>query len=690
MSLSAVAEPVQRPDPSSYDYSNPTRNCDIVMKGGITSGVVYPLAVCEIAQTYRFKNVGGASAGAIAAAAGAAAEYGRHRGGFQKLAALPAWLGGGGNLLGLFQPQPGTRSLYELFVAPIGHTDGRGRRIFVAVIRRFALWFAAGALPGLAALVVALSMGDGFGRGLWVGLSAVVVVIGAVGFGLYGVYWSFTHRLAANGFGLCTGMGAQDGKGSEDTPAPLSEWLASTLDDLAGNDPQTDSPLTFGDLWKGPDGAGRPPGDRQGEPSINLQMMATSLTLGRPYRLPFDSDVWFFDPQEFRRRFPDRVVTWMEKNPRSLPREPSRRRRELLLRKLVSPLVPMPDAKDLPVVVATRFSLSFPLLISAVPLHAINWSLRRNIDAQKAWKEWREAHQHDLEALLADETSWAAAEKPDVRPTAEASWFSDGGITSNFPVHFFDAPIPRWPTFAINLRKYPKGKKPRCDECEPGQGPCDQGESVWTPRTNGGGILEGWKSELQARPGLAPLIAFGHSIVDTMQNWTDNTQLRVPGYRDRVAHVYHTHAEGGINLNMPACRIEALTERGRIAGERLAARFSLTPAPGEALTWDNHRWVRYRTTMALLQDALYRFRRAWQELSVQGDGRYPAKGDRTYDELLALDPKNAPSYPLDGQHDFAVTETANLVSLSARWDGSGDFATDAPRPRPELRVRPRA
>jgi hypothetical protein len=47
------------------------------MKGGITSGVIYPLAVCELAQTYRLRSVGGASAGAIAAAAEAAAEVGR-------------------------------------------------------------------------------------------------------------------------------------------------------------------------------------------------------------------------------------------------------------------------------------------------------------------------------------------------------------------------------------------------------------------------------------------------------------------------------------------------------------------------------------------------------------------------------------------------------------------------------------
>jgi predicted acylesterase/phospholipase RssA len=66
--------------------------CDMVMKGGITSGVVYPTAVCELAKQYQFKNIGGASAGAIAAAAAAAAEYGRQNGiknSFEELGKLP-------------------------------------------------------------------------------------------------------------------------------------------------------------------------------------------------------------------------------------------------------------------------------------------------------------------------------------------------------------------------------------------------------------------------------------------------------------------------------------------------------------------------------------------------------------------------------------------------------------------------
>src|SRR5437762_576228 len=57
----------------------PLRSCGIVMKGGITSGVVYPLAITELAQEFRFRNIGGTSAGAIAAAATAAAALVAHR-----------------------------------------------------------------------------------------------------------------------------------------------------------------------------------------------------------------------------------------------------------------------------------------------------------------------------------------------------------------------------------------------------------------------------------------------------------------------------------------------------------------------------------------------------------------------------------------------------------------------------------
>ena len=56
------------------------RFCDIVMEGGVTSGIIYASAVAELAKSYRFSSIGGSSIGAFAAALTAAAEYSRRRG----------------------------------------------------------------------------------------------------------------------------------------------------------------------------------------------------------------------------------------------------------------------------------------------------------------------------------------------------------------------------------------------------------------------------------------------------------------------------------------------------------------------------------------------------------------------------------------------------------------------------------
>src|SRR6266700_211151 len=49
-----------RPMPDN-PYVSASKKCDIVMKGGITSGVVYPRAVTRLAREYRFQSIGGTS-----------------------------------------------------------------------------------------------------------------------------------------------------------------------------------------------------------------------------------------------------------------------------------------------------------------------------------------------------------------------------------------------------------------------------------------------------------------------------------------------------------------------------------------------------------------------------------------------------------------------------------------------------
>jgi predicted acylesterase/phospholipase RssA len=90
--------------------------CDLVMKGGVTSGLVYQGAVLWLKDHYTFRSIGGTSAGAIAACLTAAAEYGRKDSvdGFARMREWTDKLGAEkGFLRSLFQPTPAARPAFE-------------------------------------------------------------------------------------------------------------------------------------------------------------------------------------------------------------------------------------------------------------------------------------------------------------------------------------------------------------------------------------------------------------------------------------------------------------------------------------------------------------------------------------------------------------------------------------------------
>jgi len=99
--------------------------CDLVMRGGITSGIVYPRAIAKLAETYTFRSIGGTSAGAIAAAATAAAgTLGVRQGNdpFQgRFKELPEELakevGGKTVLLRVFQPAKDLECVFAVLLA---------------------------------------------------------------------------------------------------------------------------------------------------------------------------------------------------------------------------------------------------------------------------------------------------------------------------------------------------------------------------------------------------------------------------------------------------------------------------------------------------------------------------------------------------------------------------------------------
>jgi len=597
--------------------------CDLVMKGGITSGVVYPLAVVELARKYHFKNIGGTSAGAIAAAATAAAEYRRRYGsdaGFDKLRRLPELLGRDDFLFSLFQPDAKTRPLFGI---ALGLLKARGApAIAWQVVRGLATGYpgalaggaVAGALaPALMWYLGAASLATAFALGsFWVVVFALVAAAIAAALDV-------PSTLRANFFGLCSGY-------RKDSPAgqpPLTNWLSAYLNAVAGK--PADAPLTFGDLWRAPQTRDRIKTAR----AINLEMMTTNLTHGRPYSLPFpdgEARQFFFAPEEWARFFPEAIISYLRAHASTVAVLP------VTAEGLT--LSPLPPMEDLPVVVAARMSLSFPVLFSAVPLWAVDFS--RTMNARRS-----------------DARSDA--------PIAERCWFSDGGISSNFPLRFFDSPLPRWPTFGMNL------KSPHPDHL-------DEAEFVWLPSSNGQGLQPSW-NRFDGGSNAKQLVGFFTAIGDTMQNWRDNMESRMPGYRNRIVHISQRDDEGGLNLDMGADEIARLSERGRRAGSKLNDEFN----------WNNHAWVRYRSYLAALEVNLDQFANALLDPAPQDQAVWATIRGRS-------DAPEPPSYPWGSsrQAAFALDMNQALVDLAASAGPARQtVSAGAPKPEPELRLTPK-
>jgi predicted acylesterase/phospholipase RssA len=629
----SAADRMARAEPEMYEeYIR--RSCDVTMRGGTTSGVVYPLAVCALAEHYMFRSVGGASAGAIGAATTAAAEYGRYaepvepvaegavRPGFAGLAGMIRWLVSGTGdarwrLPQLFQPKASLHKMFRLVMALMqGEGTGRGRFLAVLVAMLFAVkpmasvvlvalflawvagpyavrwllppeawngtqWIVAVVLAAVALAaavwVVRIAVARLGGKALflvtplvigftgvalyrcdlsawlvagailvavWLLLTAAVLAFFAV---IYGkASWPVLANFRKHRFGLVPGaepytptwIDRLAGMPRSTGVPPLASWLADRIDDLAGIDHER--ALTFGDLWQGPGerraGVFRPNGERV----INLALMTTDLSAGRPHQLPFqDAAGWQFCPECLADLVPDRIVRQM---------------RTSIVDGAMCPAHPavalywLPPPADMPVVLAVRMSLPMPALICPVPLYL------------------------------------------DGRP----HWFSDGGITSNFPIHFFDSLLPRWPTFGLNLESQDRVREPG-EIVEPDLPEQDAS----TPR--------------QPYTDVGPTVVnFFGRILDTFLDWRDTMQAGLPGFRGRIATIPQVRGEGGMNLFMRPEVIATLALRGHAAGTLLKHRFTAQyrdEAEGFTRT-DRYRWIRMRLAL-----------REYHEVAVQANAR---------------------------------------------------------------------
>lgn len=575
---------------------------DLVMQGGITSGIVYPKAISEISRFFIFKRIGGTSAGAIAAAFAAAAEHQRclsgSTEGFRQLNKLSSSLssidGQGTTLLrSLFRPQKKTRHLFELLSAII--TPYPTLPILTIILKDHSflllLIFIGIVLLILGKLLIILMLIPYLYFRLWKTYIYNIIIIIVVLLTVAGIvvdhtllakesegtnsffpitkqngerYWfiNFTGtfltfigcagllsvfskdifvNLSQNHHGLCSGWLDRDQFDKRDDPnggemaskGPLTRWLSNEIDRIAGIS-KHDAPLTFGHL--------RRPGfmpkwdyaeyvysrrfgnfstrdtwlnqnenddqnidfDNPDEWKIDLRLFTTSVGLGRPFTLPFHTRNFGILDADLVKFFPGKIVAYV--------RDHASWHDDILIESVPRKIVGLPSPEDLPVIIAVRLSLSFPILFSAIPLYS--------------------------------------------RGSAEQIYFSDGGLTSNFPMTLFDEPFPERPVLALNLLY---------SDDIPSEN--DEDNVAIFEAANVNGIMG-----IQVRKTLT-VFEFLFGIFETARLWFDTMSLNTPGMQERVARIMMFKGDGGLNLNMNPDTIDRLAERGRIAGRRLAVRF---------------------------------------------------------------------------------------------------------------------
>lgn len=537
--------------------SSRRKQCDLIMKGGITSGVVYPEAVLELHQDYDFKCIGGASAGAIAAAATAAAQYADVRRqdadrsmprgtGFAGLRALNDELRQPGKMLDLFQATGKARPLLAVFLAALrGAHKAKGWKsalwaslnVSGALVAEVPVALLIGAALGFGVLELFALLVDGAARAAPL-LRVLSVLLGACIGAIVQLLAILIRILPEQGFGICR---LHAGASDPAAKPPLTDWLFQRFDEIAGvSGTSPKKPLTFGDLAR---------------EDLRLELITTNLSELRPYILPLETHRFLFSRSELEGYLPKYALDHLEAAAyQSSTVEPP------------GGFFFLPPADDVPVAFAVRLSLSFPVLISAVPLYSIK------VDAF---------------ARKGNETRLRLEEKD-----LKRNWFSDGGICSNFPIHFFDHWLPTRPTFGISLGEMP------ADQVSTVTSPLDgmaegvaveprRAEPVHLPRAN--------RPEAAAWREVSTLVDLFSSIFATMMSYRDTMQSELPGFRERIVEIRLSKDEGGLNLDMKPARIERLARKGAEAGQLL-----------RAFDFAEHRWVRLQVLMPPLAEELER------------------------------------------------------------------------------------
>ncbi|GAB4181033.1 MAG: RpoH suppressor SuhR [Wenzhouxiangellaceae bacterium] len=561
------------------------KECDLVMRGGITSGVVYPRAITELSKTYRFRSVGGTSAGAIAAALTAAAQYNAKAGGFERLGKIPDQISN--QLKAFFQPYPELRKVYRRLM---GLNSRKNKLGFWPLVR----WFT------------------------W----------------NFYLFFKLSDKLNKRNFGLCPGTTVHYAKNKHQYPVPgLIDWLNGWIEYVSGRIDRHDAelpgiPLTFGELEAN---------NKSDTDSVTLRMVTTDLSEGVSVTLPISDNGHAASHHHTRQYYLLKSdLDWLV---------PDNVKQHLISEHSAEDLpdyVMLPKDGDMPVILAVRMSMSFPLLFSAVPVYR-------------------------KDPTLCEEHC------PVQRDQLQRCYFADGGIASNFPIHFFDSLLPTRPTFAINLTEYNKCRHGD----DPGSGPLIN--RVTMPEKTGEGML------LPIDP-IGGWLKYAWKIVETARNWQDNVQMTLPGYRERIVSIaLKDEQEGGLNLGMKSALVDKLTGLGTLAAHRIVDGLN----GDQPFNFEAHRWRRLLALTAAMDEALQKFTSVYKDAPEWDPELLSIREmlERYHDDF------DNPKYQEWG---YQPAQSDQVKALLDRWDVINNVAEkwsqaaladwQLPHPKPDIRI----
>lgn len=504
-----------------FDKENLTE-CDLILKGGVASGIVYPYAILELATKHRFANLGGSSVGAIATALAAAAEYARSTRkdpkGFlrfkERCDELPKIMPS------LFQVKPKLETAKAIALAFLGKTNKLDlwlKNLIIPAILSLAVltfslfYFSTFHLPMASIWIIAI-----LNSLAMLSLSSLISIWLNIGSPIFDTI----KQMPDEQFGFCSGISVNNGA----NPA-ITDWLHDTIQYVAfGEGYDAKPPLTFGDLEENANGK-----------KIELRMVATNLSLARPHRLPFFKlGAIAFDLKIWRKLFPKPIIDFLLNQAGNMvwPRDTKTK------------CYPLPEGAQMPILIAARMSMSFPLLFCAIPI---------------VFKD-KELTNIDNNLCKADENQSLFENKDKGFRTL---WISDGGISSNFPVHLFDEYLPSRPTYAINLTSLSLKSE-------------NNGSHVYFPQETNFGIgVPAIKIE--------NLFLFAKQILNSAKDWQDQLLSEITGQRERIIKVYLDSNEGGYNIAMTAKTSAKLMAYGLEAGQKFN---------NGTFDFNEHRWNR--------------------------------------------------------------------------------------------------